>query len=134
MGAPYSEDLRTRVLAAVDGGMSKWEVHQTFGVSRSTIDDWLKLRTETGGVKAKTEYYRGRAPMLPDSPELRTFLEAHQGSTLAQLAHAWQEQSGQQVSVKTFYKTLQRIGYTRKKSATGTKNAIPRSGRLSSKS
>ena len=134
MGAPYSKDLRTRVLAAVDGSMSKWEVHQTFGVSRSTVDDWLKLRTETGGVKAKTECYRGRAPMLPDSAELRTFLEAHQGSTLAQLAHAWQEQSGREVSVKTFHKTLQRIGYTRKESTTDIKNAILRSGRLSSNS
>lgn len=133
MGAPHSEDLRTRVLAAVDGGISKWVVHKTFGVSRTTIDDWLKLRTKTGGVKAKTEYDRGRAPMLPDSPELRTFLEAHQGITLAQLSHAWQEGSGQHVSVKTFHKTLQRLGYTRKKSATGIENAIPRSGRLLSK-
>ena len=36
----------------VDGGLSKWRVHQVYGVSRSTLDDWLTLRTETGGVKA----------------------------------------------------------------------------------
>ncbi len=115
MGAPYSENLRTRVLAAVDSGMRKWQVHKTFGVSRSTIDDWLKLRSETGEVKAKTEYYRGRAPLLPDSPALRTFLEAHQGCTLAQLSNAWEAEQGQRVSVKTFHKTLQRLGYTREK-------------------
>lgn len=56
MGAPYSEDLRLRVLAAVDGGVSKWRVQRTFGVSRSTIDDLLKLRAETGEVKANTSY------------------------------------------------------------------------------
>lgn len=76
------------MVVAVDGGMSKWGVHQTFGVSRTTIDDWLKLRAETGGVKAKTDYYRGRAPMVADTRELRAFLVAHEGKTLAQLAAA----------------------------------------------
>ena len=133
MGAPYSEALRQRVLAAVDGGMNKWRVHQLFGVSRTTIDDWLKLRAATGSVRAKTEYYRGRAPQLADSPELRAFLDEHQGCTLAQLSNAWEAQQRQRVSVKTFHKTLQRLGYTRKKSVTGTENATPRSGRLSRK-
>lgn len=119
MGAPYSEDLRRRVLAAVDGGLGKWRVHQVFGVSRSTIDDWLALRAETGGVKAK-RYDRGRAPLVADTPELRTFLAAHEGKTLAQLALAWEAEQEQPVSVKTFHKTLQRLGYTRKKNATGT--------------
>lgn len=135
MGAPYGEDLRRRVLAAVDGGMSKWQTHQLFGVSRTTIDDWLKLRTETGGVKAKTEYYRGRAPMLSDSPELRAFLAAHEGKTLAQLAAAWEAATSQVVSVKTFHKTLQRLGYSRKKNATatakGTRTSVQRSRKKS---
>ncbi len=125
MGAPYSEDLRLRVLAAVDSGLSKWQVHKMFGVSRSTIDDWLKLRAETGAVKANTSYYRGRPPMLSDTPELRAFMAQHQGSTLAQLSAAWEQEQGQQVSVKTFHKTLRRLGYTRKKRATATGNAIP---------
>ncbi len=117
MGAPYSEDLRKRVLVAVDGGMSKWGVHQVFGISRSTIDDWLKRRAETGSVKAKTVYDRGRAPMVADTPKLRAFLTAHEGKTLAQLAASWEAEQGQRVSVKTFHKTLQRLGYTRKKRA-----------------
>lgn len=133
MGAPYSEDLRQRVLAALDGDMSKWGVHQTFGVSRSTIDDWLKLRAETGGVKAKTDYYRGQAPMVADTPELRAFLAAHGGKTLAQLVAAWEAEQGQRVSVKTFHKTLQRLRYTSKKSATATANRTPTSGRPLSK-
>lgn len=127
MGAPYGEELRKRVMAAVDRGMSKWGAHQVFGVSRSTIDDWLKLRAETGSVKAKTEYYRGRVPMLADTPELRAFLAAHEGKTLAQLSAAWEAEQKQRVSVKTFHKTLQRLGYTRKKSATTTANKTPRS-------
>lgn len=134
MGAPYSEDLRQRVLAAVDGGMNKWGVHQLFGVSRTTIDDWLKLRAATGSVKAKTDYYRGRAPQLADGPELRAFLDVYQGSTLAQLSTAWAEQHHQQVSVKTFHKTLQRLGYSRKKNVTAIGKAIPTSVQRSRRS
>jgi transposase len=104
MGAPYSDDLRLRVVAAVDSGLSKTQVHRTFGVSRSAIDDWLKLRATTGGVTAKTTYYRGRRPMLVDSPALRTFIAEHQGNTLAQLSQAWSQEQGQQVSVKRFIK------------------------------
>ena len=120
-------------MAAVDGGMSKWRVHQTFGVSRTTIDDWLKLRATTGGVKARTDYNRGRAPMVADTPKLRAFLAAHEGKTLAQLTAAWEAERGQQVSIKTFHKTLQRLGYTRKKSPTATANKTPTSGRPLSK-
>lgn len=54
MGAPYSQDLRFRVLSALDGGMSKMKAHQLFKVSRSTIDDWVKLRQRTGALQAGT--------------------------------------------------------------------------------
>ena len=116
MGAPYSEDLRKRVLAAVDGGLSKWRVHQTFGVSRTTIDDWLKLRAATGRVAATTTYRRGPPPALADTPELRQFFEQHSSCTLAQLVTAWEAERGQRLSDVTFSKTLRRLGYTRKKS------------------
>jgi transposase len=45
---PYSKDLRLRVLAAVDRGMARKEVAETFGVSEPTIRRYLKLRHETG--------------------------------------------------------------------------------------
>lgn len=50
---PYSEDLRLRVLAAVDRGRPRPEAARTFSVSVSTIKRYLRLRRETGGVEAK---------------------------------------------------------------------------------
>jgi transposase len=38
----YSIDLRERVVAAVDGGMSHAEVATTFQVSEPTIRRWLR--------------------------------------------------------------------------------------------
>lgn len=97
--------------------MSKTKVHQQYKVSRSTLDDWLKLRAETGTVEATTNYRHGPAPALGDSPALRGFLEEHKGKTLDQLAEAWFKIQGQRLSTVTFSKTLRRLGYTRKKRA-----------------
>lgn len=133
MGAPYSEDLRLRVLGAVDSGMSKMNAHKTFGISRSTIDDWLVLREQTGTVKANTTYRRRPVPTLHDKPEVHDFIKRHQHSTQAQMALAWQEKTGQCLSAMTFCNALRRLGYTRKKRVTFTasakKNNAPLSGR-----
>src|SRR5919112_5188058 len=47
----YSNDLRLRVLRAVDRGTPRREVAALFGVSLSTIKRWLNRRRQTGGVQ-----------------------------------------------------------------------------------
>jgi hypothetical protein len=39
MGAPYSLDLRKRVVAAIKGGMSRNQAAQQFGVAISNLDN-----------------------------------------------------------------------------------------------
>ena len=46
----YAVDVRTRVLAALDRGMSRDAAIATFQVSRSTIKRWLGRRTRTGDL------------------------------------------------------------------------------------
>ena len=48
---PYSQDLRLRVLAAVDRGTPRTDVAAAFGVSVPAIKRYLRLRRETGGVE-----------------------------------------------------------------------------------
>jgi putative transposase len=50
MGRPYSEDLRERVVSAVEGGMSRRQAAKHYDVAPSTVMDWIKLFRETGGV------------------------------------------------------------------------------------
>ncbi len=45
---PYSNDLRARVLAALEQGMPRAEVVTTFQVSLASIKRWLKTQRETG--------------------------------------------------------------------------------------
>src|SRR5438034_8487868 len=50
MGKPYSQDLRKRVVAAIEGGMSRNRAAKQFGVAISTAINRMKRVDETGSV------------------------------------------------------------------------------------
>jgi putative transposase len=51
MGKPYSNDLRERVVAAVEsGGLSRHQAAALFGVGVSTAINWVRRMRETGSV------------------------------------------------------------------------------------
>ncbi len=52
MGAPYSLDLRERVVAAVDGGMSRAEAAELFSVSHSSAIRWTSRARASGSPAA----------------------------------------------------------------------------------
>ena len=56
----YSEALRLRVIAALDGGMPGSEAARVFGVSRATVKRHLRLRHETGALAPRPR--RGPPP------------------------------------------------------------------------
>ncbi|YBW37984.1 transposase [Nitrobacter sp. TKz-YC01] len=51
MGKPYSLDLRKRVVAAIEGGMSRNRAAKQFGVAISTAIGWMRRVEETGSVE-----------------------------------------------------------------------------------
>ena len=50
MGKPYSMDLRERVVAAVEEGMSRRQAAVRFGVSYASAIKWLMRVRDTGSV------------------------------------------------------------------------------------
>jgi transposase len=51
MGRPYSNDLRERVVAAVEGGgMSRRQAASAYDVGVSTVINWVRRLRETGSV------------------------------------------------------------------------------------
>ena len=125
MGRAYSQDLRLRVLGAIDGGMSKMQAHRTFRVSRSTIDDWLRLRAEQGHVRDKAAVRSKTGGALGDLEVFGPFAARHSGATLKQMAEVWQDETGQELSINTFSLALQSLGWTRKKRVFSTASATP---------
>ena len=50
MGKPYSVDLRKRVVAAIEAGMSRNQAAKQFGVAISTAIGWMQRVEQTGSV------------------------------------------------------------------------------------
>ena len=50
MGKPYSVDLRRRVVAAIEAGMSRNQAARQFGVAISTAIGWMRRVEQTGSV------------------------------------------------------------------------------------
>jgi transposase len=53
MAKPYSEDLRERVVAAVEGGLSRRQAAALFKLGISTVVHWVRRFRETGTVAAR---------------------------------------------------------------------------------
>ena len=53
MPKPYSDDLRERVIEAVEAGASRREAAENFNLSPSSAVKWLERWRNTGSAKAK---------------------------------------------------------------------------------
>ena len=53
MPKPYSDDLRERVIEAVEAGASRREAAETFNLSPSSAVKWLQRWRDTGSAKSK---------------------------------------------------------------------------------
>ena len=53
MSRPYSQDLRERVVAAVEGGLSRRQAAEVFDVGVSSVVRWVQRLRTTGSVAAK---------------------------------------------------------------------------------
>lgn len=116
-GQSYSQDLRERVLGAVDGGMAVRQAAATFKVSIAYIYKALIRRRLTGDAGSNPN--RGRPPRKL-SPEQELALAAHirsrPGITLAQ-AQAWLlAEHGINLSMGAMWNAAKRLGLSFKKS------------------
>ena len=55
MTKSISEDLRSRVIAAVDGGLSRRAAAERFGVAAASAIRWVREWRETGSTRAKRQ-------------------------------------------------------------------------------
>jgi transposase len=112
----YSEDLRLRVVAAIDGGMPRSEVVRVFGVSRATVARYLQLRRQTGAVGSRPRH--GPPPITTSAlaAALPARLAEQPDATLEELRTWWEQTSGMPVSLATISRVItRRLGWTRKK-------------------
>jgi transposase len=111
----YSLDLRAKILAAVDNGMSKSEAARVFGVGLATVKRYAVLRREHGSLTPKP--HPGRPPTIsPEQQEvLRTQLLAQPDAFLDEHCDLFWAQTGSRVSTSTMSRVIRKLRFTRKK-------------------
>src|ERR1700732_3365832 len=112
----YSEDLRARVLAAIDGGMAARSAACVFRVSVSYIYKALIRRRRTGEVSASAR--RGHRPrkLRPEQEAaLASHIEAHPDTTLVALQTWLAAEHAVRLSNGAMWSAVDRLGLSFKK-------------------
>lgn len=126
MGKPYSQDLRERVIAAMDGGGRAYKLAPLFRVSVSYIYKVLGRRRATGETTARRWAGGPKAKLAEQDEALRQRVAAVPDATLAELQAWLLSERGVAVSIGCLWKRLQHLGLTLKKSRRGRPNRIAR--------
>ena len=129
-GQSYSQDLRARVLAAVDGGMAARAAAKLFRVSVSYIYKALIRRRRTGETSASPR--RGHRPRkLSPAQEaaLAARIEAHPDLTLAALQGWLLAEHGVRLSNGAIWSAVARLGLSFKKRRSARANKTARMSR-----
>ena len=115
MGQPLSMDLRRRLLAAIDDGMSRRGAAARFGVAPSTAIRWQDQRRTTGNFAPKPQGGDMRSRRVEERrADIFAVWEARKDISLEELRASLIE-LGLHVSVAGLHRFFARHGMTRKK-------------------
>ena len=117
MKQQYPADLRERLLAAQDAGLSAAEIERTFGISRRSLRRWRQWRRDRGNVTTQPRAGRPRAIPAAQEAALRAQIAAHADATLAEHCVRWEAVHGVRVSPATMSRRLTALGLPLKKNA-----------------
>jgi transposase len=116
MTKPLSQDLRTRVVAAVESGLSRREAAEQFGIKPSTAVKWLRLWTDTGAVEPRPQggdQRSGRIEALADA--IIGYVADAPNITLVEIAERLDAEHGQRFAPSTVHRFFARRSVTFKK-------------------
>jgi transposase len=121
-GQSYSTDLRSRVLAAIDGGNPAKAVAELFQVSVSYIYKALARRAATGEIEARPQRNRQELKLAAHHDAIAAEVACRPDVTLEEL-RAWLLETYQvTASLGLMHKTLARLGLTLKKNRAGPRS------------
>ena len=117
--APYSMDLRKRVVRAWDASGDADEVAATFAVSRAWVHRLVQLRRETGSLAPRKQTkFRSRV-LAGQEQRLAALITARPDATLAELREALPTTA----ALSTLWLEIDRLGITVKKNRTRRRTA-----------
>jgi transposase len=119
----YSEELREKIVEALERGMGKSQAARTFSVSLSSVKRYAKLAQEGRSLAPKKR--PGSKPKLDERSRklLQADLEEHPFLTLQERCEYLRAVASVEVSRSTVCRAIKRMNATRKKGADGLQNA-----------
>ena len=123
MAAPYSMDLRERVIQDAEAGLSTKELTERYHVSRAWVDALKQRRRETGAfAPLRPIKFRGRALATTDLDRLAALVAARPDATLAEIREALRTAAG----LTTIWRALNQLDFTLKKNGTRRRTTATR--------
>jgi transposase len=114
----YSKDLRIRAVAAVDRGIPRREVVETFSISLMTLKRWLRMSREGKDLSPGVSSGRRRRILatLEEKRLLWSQLEENDDATLERHCELWEEKTGVRVSISAMSRAIrEKLGWSYKK-------------------
>ena len=116
MTKPLSNDIRERLVSAVEGGLSRRSAAERFGVAASTAIKWVDQWRRTGDVGPRPQGGDHRSHRIEaHAEEIMAMIEEMPDITLGELVAHLDEGHGLTVAQSTVWRLLDRHGMTFKK-------------------
>jgi transposase len=116
MTRPLSEDLRLRVIAAVDGGLSRRAAAERFGVAVASAVRWVREWRESGATRAKPQGGDTRSHRIEAYRDvILAAIEQQVDVTLVELVEVLRKDHGAVFAASTLWRFLDRHAMTVKK-------------------
>jgi transposase len=121
------KDLRVRVIAAVDGGLSRNAAAERFGIGVATAVRWLRAWRDEGATAAKPrggDRHSGRIEAF--GVVILASIETQADITLVELAELLEREHGERFAPSTIWRFLDRRGISFKKNRARQRAATTR--------
>jgi transposase len=109
--APYSMDLRSRVLRDSDVGMPSREVAVKYAVSRAWVDRLKQRRRERGEIAPRKQTQFRRRVLAGQEDRIVLLITARPDATLVEIRDALR----MPVGLSTLWREIDRLGFRVKK-------------------
>ena len=123
---PYSNDLRSRVVAEVAAGTSRREAARRYKVSPSSAKRWAELYGETGSVDPRPRGGKSRSPLEPHVDSVLALVAKEPDLTLREFEQRIFEELDLSISERSIRRFFARHGINCKKNGARRRAELPR--------
>jgi transposase len=118
----YSEDLRKKIVAAIERGMPKVEAARTFEVSLSSVKRYARIARQGESLTPKKSPGRTRKVDQKAQVLLKEDVKERPAATISQRRRFLEHMTGKDLSDSTVRRLMKRLGYSQKNGQWGRWN------------